>query len=419
MKIPLLMGRLRQGVAALAAAVALAVLPAGARAAPEPLKSCGPEPTNVLIGYGDVVECTIDPIGDADVVRFAGRAGEVVLLSLNDMTFGGCSFGACPQATLFPPAGGGDPVELPAGSSLQTLALPVAGTYTLVVREAGNDAVETYRVALERLFPVSPTAVPLVFGAVATDTLDPVPDHDFLTLDAWAGAFASITLSDLTFGGCAFGACPAADVYAPDGTLFTTLTTTEQKNVTFTATGTYLVHLYEQGNDAVESYSFGTECITPPAGESGCGPEEPLVCNGLAPTIVGTGGNDVIVGTDGDDVIMAFGGDDVVDGRGGNDVICGGPGADTLLGGEGDDLLIGDEGDDVLIGDAGNDVLRGGKGRDALFGGLGSDRLFGDDGDDVLDGGAGDDRQDGGSGRDICQSGDPAAAKRCESTNPL
>ena len=48
------------------------------------------------------------------------------------------------------------------------------------------------------------------------------------------------------------------------------------------------------------------------------------LCNGKAPTIVGTGLANSINGTNGPDVIQALGGNDVIDGRGGNDTICGG-----------------------------------------------------------------------------------------------
>ncbi len=56
------------------------------------------------------------------------------------------------------------------------------------------------------------------------------------------------------------------------------------------------------------------------------------ICEGLAPTIIGTDAEDVLVGTAGNDVIHGLGGDDVIDGGGGNDTICGGEGRDTVNG---------------------------------------------------------------------------------------
>ncbi|MGY1756655.1 ExeM/NucH family extracellular endonuclease [Geodermatophilus sp. SYSU D00879] len=83
-------------------------------------------------------------------------------------------------------------------------------------------------------------------------------------------------------------------------------------------------------------------------------------CNGLAPTIRGTSGDDVLRGTNGVDVIMGLGGEDTISGGNGDDVICGGAGDDTLSGENGDDVLLGGFGDDTLDGGNGDDTLVGG-----------------------------------------------------------
>jgi Ca2+-binding RTX toxin-like protein len=56
------------------------------------------------------------------------------------------------------------------------------------------------------------------------------------------------------------------------------------------------------------------------------------LCEGLRPTLLGTGGNDVLTGTSGNDVIHGGDGDDVINGGGGTDTICGGDGNDTING---------------------------------------------------------------------------------------
>src|SRR5690349_14260795 len=62
------------------------------------------------------------------------------------------------------------------------------------------------------------------------------------------------------------------------------------------------------------------------------------LCGNLAPTIVGTPGDDTINGTPGQDVIDGLGGNDVINGGGGADVICGGEGNDIINGGDGSDF---------------------------------------------------------------------------------
>jgi Ca2+-binding RTX toxin-like protein len=125
-------------------------------------------------------------------------------------------------------------------------------------------------------------------------------------------------------------------------------------------------------------------------------PTPPQTCGGLAPTIVGTVGNDTITGTAGKDVISGLGGHDTIDGAGGNDVICGGPDNDTLVGGFGADRLLGEDGADTINGGNGKDTINGGDGNDILNGDAGNDTLRGAADDDALDGGTETDTCDGG-----------------------
>ena len=96
-------------------------------------------------------------------------------------------------------------------------------------------------------------------------------------------------------------------------------------------------------------------------------------CNTVAPTIVGTSGDDTIFGTAGPDVIVGLGGNDSIQGLGGNDIICGGPGNDRILGGDGNDQLFGEAGNDQLFGGPGNDALNGGTEADQCHGETGTD----------------------------------------------
>lgn len=115
-------------------------------------------------------------------------------------------------------------------------------------------------------------------------------------------------------------------------------------------------------------------------------------CFGLAPTVVGTVGDDRLAGTSGPDVIHGRGGEDVIAGYGGGDVVCAGPGDDVVRGGDGNDRLRGNRGDDRVFGAEGRDRVGGGPGDDRVAGGPGDDRVFGGRGVDLLWGGEGEDR---------------------------
>lgn len=137
---------------------------------------------------------------------------------------------------------------------------------------------------------------------------------------------------------------------------------------------------------------------------------QPVRCDGLRPTILGTPGRDTLEGTARRDVIHGLGGEDLIAGLGGNDVICSGHGGGTIAGGAGDDRVIGGPafeavnggpGDDVIHGKGENNALGGGPGSDALIGGPDGDVLSGGPGGDKLIGGKGDDVFDGGTGSDL------------------
>jgi hypothetical protein len=181
------------------------------------------------------------------------------------------------------------------------------------------------------------------------------------------------------------------------------------------------------GSPSAPSYAYASHLtsITP----DGALPE---TCGGLAPTIVGTNGNDALNGTSGNDVIVGLGGNDVINGHGGNDKICGGAGNDILLGGAGDDLVAGGAGQDIagfwgspagvnanlttgtatgegsdtlqsldsLVGTIHNDTLTGNSGANLLMGLGGDDQLLGLDNDDTFRGGPGNDTMTGGNGVD-------------------
>lgn len=144
--------------------------------------------------------------------------------------------------------------------------------------------------------------------------------------------------------------------------------------------------------------------------------DQPLMCDGLEATIVGTEGDDLLIGTDGDDVIVALGGNDIVRAHDGNDRICLGPGDDTAQGGYGSDVIRGGAGADsigggrdrspnYLYGGPGDDYLRGAHGVDFIYGMGGDDRILGAGYHDRLRGGQGADTIRGGHGKDRLHGG--------------
>jgi hypothetical protein len=141
----------------LACAVAVSSAPALAWAAAEVTKPCPAEPTDMLLTSGDHVGCEISPVGDMDLFRFEGQAGEKVVL-VGTQKAGGI---VCME--MRGPAPGDSVVASacnnPSYSSSVRLnpVIPASGLFTLRVTEDRSDQVLSYALTLERVYPRSPT----------------------------------------------------------------------------------------------------------------------------------------------------------------------------------------------------------------------------------------------------------------------
>ncbi len=222
---------------------------------------CMAEPTDQLMVYGDHVHpCQINPVGDSDLFRFNGVAGERVILTVIDQAGAGSS-PAC-VLELFRP--NGSAVSTIAGNTTcQVLTtLDATGLFTLRISESGNDNLMTYGVQMERLLPVSPTATSINPGdAVANLTMDPRGDADLFVFNGVSGDTISLRVTDQAGG----GSSPACllELYGPDGVLIVDVAanTTCLIDRALTSTGAYTIRVRESGDDNLMTYNLEYQCI--------------------------------------------------------------------------------------------------------------------------------------------------------------
>ena len=108
--------------------------------------SCQPEPNPTTIEYGQLVECEIGQIGDSDLFRFSGQAGERIVLQVARLRDGD----PCVQLT-------GPGIANPmvactnrfsaANAARIDSTLPQTGSFSILATERGNDEVTAYRIA--------------------------------------------------------------------------------------------------------------------------------------------------------------------------------------------------------------------------------------------------------------------------------
>lgn len=239
------------------------VLCVGAAAAAQPPEGqpCKAEPTDQLVAYGDHIQpCSIGLLGDSDLFRFQGTAGEVILIKVVDLAGSGrnpsCFLDLVrPDGTLV------GSVEDPGTCEIRT-RLTTSGLFTARVSELGNNSLMTYSVELDRLAPPSLAATSVNPGAtVVGAAINPRGDADLFIFNGVTGDTISLRVTDQAGGG-GVPSC-VLELYRPDGTRVTSVahTTTCIVDTTLNQTGVFTARVREEGNDHLMTYNFEYQCL--------------------------------------------------------------------------------------------------------------------------------------------------------------
>ena len=208
----------------------------------------------MLIAYGDVVTCTIDPAGDTDVFRFDGSTGAQIVIQATR----GTGFNN-PCMEIFRPDGSTMAEECGDPFARVDAMLDQSGTHTILVRSSLSTL--SYTLTLESVFPPSPPAVPLVYGDLITESFDPAGDLDLYT---FSGNLGDLVLLELTRPGGA--SSPCIEMFRPDGTAFGMQvcgSPTAQFEATLDQSGTYVVLLSDL-SIPFYTYTLSLQCLAGP-----------------------------------------------------------------------------------------------------------------------------------------------------------
>ena len=236
----------------LACAVAVSSAPALAWAAAEVTKPCPAEPTDMSITYGDHVSCEISPVGDMDLFRFQGQAGERMAVVGTRLA------GGSPCIEVRGPAPGETQVTIACGNNFRLDAvLPASGLFTLRATEAANDGTVSYGLTLERVYPPSPTIRNTCWNCVLTDQIDPVGDLDFFSFAGRAGDEVVIQATRQA------GGSPCVELFGPTGGPVGNFVcgNIARRDLVLEQDGPYTVLLSEGNLDGVLDYTLYLECF--------------------------------------------------------------------------------------------------------------------------------------------------------------
>lgn len=234
------------------------VLVAGAAQAQTEGQPCAPEPTDQLLTYGAHVHpCLIAVLGDSDLFRFNGAAGEQVVVRVVDQAGGS---GPSCFLELFRPVGSLVASQASITTCEIRTTLDATGLFTARVTENANDALMTYSVQLDRLSPESSTPVVINPGDTITGaSADPRGDTDLYVFTGVSGDVISLRLTDQAGGG---GPSCLLDLYAPDGSVVSVGSiTTCLIDTTLTQSGVFTARVSELGDNALMTYNFEYQCL--------------------------------------------------------------------------------------------------------------------------------------------------------------
>jgi hypothetical protein len=202
---------------------------------------------NTFIEYGDIVNCSIERIGDTDVIQFHGNMGDTIVAAIRRQ--GGLGF---PIFQLFDPDG----TLIVNFTTFTEVKLPKTGKYSLVVFDSGNDQTVDYSLTVERISPPSPTARQIKYNQTVNDNIIATGiDIDPFFFDAQK-AGDSITVSISKLSGEGF---PIFQLFAPDGTLIVNFTTFTQ--VKLNQAGQHTILVFDSGNDQAVNYALHLQCF--------------------------------------------------------------------------------------------------------------------------------------------------------------
>jgi hypothetical protein len=226
--------------------------------------ACSAEPTDDPVVYGDLVTCDIDPGTDIDRFRFAGAAGETVIIQATSLD----ATVADPCLGLFRPDGTAlvastCPPAAPHSTRLVAV-LDQSGEYSIQVTEQGADNVLLYSLVLDRVgAPVCPAATPLDPGASLEGPdvrISPVGEIDFFAFQGEAGDSITVTVTDVD----AIASVPQLEIRGPDGAFIATCCgnngAVHSLSRNLTESGIYSVVVWERFNDAPQSYRLDYSC---------------------------------------------------------------------------------------------------------------------------------------------------------------
>ena len=221
-------------------------------------RPCKAEPTDEVISYGDFITCEISPVGDSDTFRFAGLPNDKIII-LTTRTAGAVS----PCIELYGPNGVLVSSACVFGGVVDRVdvGLKQAGTHTILIRDDDFNAIGTYNLNLERVFPLTRFGTAIKYGQTLTgQTIDLVGDLKFFVFSGTKNS--KISLQTVRTAGAI---SPCIELYGPDGVLVSSACVfggaVNRIDATLTQDGTQTLLVRDDDYNATGTFTITLQCI--------------------------------------------------------------------------------------------------------------------------------------------------------------
>jgi hypothetical protein len=216
---------------------------------------CATEPTDMVVAYGDVVDCSIEVVGDTDTFRFSATAGEVIAV----------------QAVIGSPSSVRPCLTLVAPDASQLLAcanafvnridtmLTQTGTYTILVRDQPSAFTGHYTLVLERILPPSAKAKPISYGQTLVDQINISGDVDLFFFSGSQGDVISIRVANVSPSSVR----PCLELITPANTRQTACNNAfnNELQTTLGQSGVFVALARDMPNTFTGNYSIVLQCL--------------------------------------------------------------------------------------------------------------------------------------------------------------
>ncbi len=205
---------------------------------------------DTAIKYGDIVNCSIESVGNSDVVQFSGNIGETITAQITKRSGVG-------SPTFVGHAPDGAVIGVADGFGRLTRTLDQTGPYTILVNESGNNQTVDYALIVERVAPPSPTARETQYGKTLNDSITPLVDFDPIFFEASAGDTVTVQIFKRSGVGT-----PTFVGHAPDGAVIGVADGFGRLTRTLDQTGPYTILVNESGNNQTVDYALIVQCTS-------------------------------------------------------------------------------------------------------------------------------------------------------------